>query len=336
MRRALLVFIIINVLIIAFLVRSVFTLLTLLIEDGAADAIHRGELPAPNSPLFDHPRLIPKILHQTYKNESIPERWKEPHQQCQNLHAEDYEYKLWTDETAREFIANEYPWFIETYDNYKFPIQRADTIRYFVLAHFGGVYLDLDDGCNRRLDPLLIYPCWLHRTLPTGISNDAMGAAPQHPFLLFVIESLQAYDRNWGLPYITVMYSTGPLFLSVLWKQYMRSGLNTGEGRVRVLMETEYQKHPWSFFTEFKGDSWHEDDARLIFWMGDHWFLLTVTGFAIAGVVFLISWWIYQKLLDFRTPGGVNRGRKASPTTWFWNRKGSPKQRYELVDRHEV
>ena len=94
MRRALLVFIIINVLIIAFLVRSVFTLLTLLIEDGAADAIHRGELPAPNSPLFDHPRLIPKILHQTYKNESIPERWKEPHQQCQNLHAEDYEYKV--------------------------------------------------------------------------------------------------------------------------------------------------------------------------------------------------------------------------------------------------
>jgi mannosyltransferase OCH1-like enzyme len=58
-------------------------------------------------------------------------------------------FKLWTDESAREFIAKEYPWFIETYDNYPFAIQRADTIRYFVLAYYGGTYLDLDDvGCS--------------------------------------------------------------------------------------------------------------------------------------------------------------------------------------------
>lgn len=38
-----------------------------------------------------------------------------------------------------------YPWFLDTFDGYPFPIQRADAIRYFVLAHYGGVYLDLDD-----------------------------------------------------------------------------------------------------------------------------------------------------------------------------------------------
>lgn len=38
-----------------------------------------------------------------------------------------------------------YPWFLETFDGYEFPIQRADAIRYFVLAHFGGIYIDLDD-----------------------------------------------------------------------------------------------------------------------------------------------------------------------------------------------
>ena len=42
-----------------------------------------------------------------------------------------------------------YPWFLETFDNYQFPIQRADAIRYFVLAHYGGIYIDLDDvGVN--------------------------------------------------------------------------------------------------------------------------------------------------------------------------------------------
>jgi mannosyltransferase OCH1-like enzyme len=93
-------------------------------------------------------------------------------------------------------------------------------------------------GCNRRLDPLLSYNAWVRRTVPTGISNDAMGSVPQHPFFLRVIESLQLYNRNWRVPYITVMYGTGPLFLSVIWKEYIRWG-TTEEGRVRVLMPDE-------------------------------------------------------------------------------------------------
>jgi mannosyltransferase OCH1-like enzyme len=102
--------------------------------------------------------------------------------------------------------------------------------------------------------------------VPTGISNDAMGAIPQHPFFLSVIDSLQTYNRNWLLPYITVMYSTGPLFLSVIWKEYMQSN-PTGSERVRVLMPDEYNKHSWSFFIHHPGSSWHGKDARLIFWV---------------------------------------------------------------------
>jgi hypothetical protein len=76
MRRGLLVFLIVNLLIITFLVRSVSTLLSLLLEDAQADAIHRAELPSPNSSLIEQrPQIIPKIIHQTYKNESIPEVW---------------------------------------------------------------------------------------------------------------------------------------------------------------------------------------------------------------------------------------------------------------------
>ncbi|KAL1964192.1 hypothetical protein VTN77DRAFT_7150 [Rasamsonia byssochlamydoides] len=296
MRRGVLIFILVNVLIIAFLVRSVFTLLTLLFEDASADAIHRSDIPSPNSSLIEtRPQIIPKIIHQTYKNESIPEHWVGPQRSCIELHP-DYEYKLWTNEKAREFIAQEYPWFLDTYDGYLYPIQRADAIRYFVLAHFGGTYIDLDDGCNRRLDPLLAYPAWVRRTVPTGISNDAMGAVPQHPFFLRVIESLQAYDRNWLLPYITVMYSTGPLFLSVIWKEYMRDGPDDA-GRVRVLMQDEYNRFSWSFFTHNRGNSWHGQDAQLIFWMGKHWLLLTFLGFILAGIVGFCLWWVYCRLL---------------------------------------
>lgn len=53
--------------------------------------------------------------------------------------------KLWTDQSARSFIAENYPWFLETFDSYPYAIQRADVIRYFILAHFGGIYIDLDN-----------------------------------------------------------------------------------------------------------------------------------------------------------------------------------------------
>ncbi|BDD61816.1 hypothetical protein MPDQ_006247 [Monascus purpureus] len=296
MRRGLSIFIVVNLIILLLLVRSVYTLLTLLVEDASADAIHRAEIPSPNSSLIEQrPQVIPKIIHQTYKNESIPEVWREAQQSCIDLHP-DYEYILWTDEKSRKFIAEEYPWFLETFDSYKYPIQRADSIRYFVLAHYGGTYIDLDDGCNRRLDPLLAYPAWLRRTAPTGISNDAMGAVPQHPFFLRVIEALQSYNRHWLLPYVTVMYSTGPLFLSVIWKQYMQEQ-RSDLGRVRILMQGEYNRYSWSFFTHHIGNSWHGKDARLIFWMGEHWLFLTVCGFILAGVAGVGIWWAYGKVL---------------------------------------
>jgi mannosyltransferase OCH1-like enzyme len=62
---------------------------------------------------------------------------------------------LWTDGLARDFVEQNYPAFLQTFDSYKYPIQRADSIRYFVLNHFGGIYMDLDIGCRRRMDSLL-------------------------------------------------------------------------------------------------------------------------------------------------------------------------------------
>ncbi|KAH0543385.1 hypothetical protein FGG08_002341 [Glutinoglossum americanum] len=372
-RRGVVIFLFISVVVVGFLVRSVFTLITLLFEDGLRDAIPRAEIPPPNSELIGkRPQLIPKIIHQTYKNESIPERWREAQQSCLDMHP-DYEYKLWTDEGSRRFIAAEYSWFLDTFDGYPEPIQRADAIRYFVLAHFGGIYIDLDDvglhllfllhclsvhsplllvllsviltkrrqpkqGCNRRLDPLLSYHAWVRRTVPTGISNDAMGAVPQHPFFLRVIEMLKPYNRKWLLPYITVMYSTGPLFLSVIWKEYMRTNPDE-DGRVRILMPNEYSRHEWSFFTFHKGNSWHGKDAQLIFWMGRHWLFLTVLGFAASGLVGLVSWWIYSRVFlhgNSPPPKSTLRSPTSRRFPKFWQRTPR-RERYELLEnRHEV
>ncbi|PBP17048.1 hypothetical protein BUE80_DR012235 [Diplocarpon rosae] len=174
MRRGTIIFLVINLAIIGFLVHACSSLISLLFVTGEADAILRAEIPSPGSNLTDNgTQLIPKIIHQTYINDSIPARWKEGQQRCVDLH-DDYEYILWTDEKSRDFIATEYPWALDNFDSYKFPIQRADAIRYFVLAHYGGIYIDLDDGCNRRLDPLLSYPAW-YKGYPSSFFNVTKG-----------------------------------------------------------------------------------------------------------------------------------------------------------------
>lgn len=86
------VFLFINLIIITYLLRSVWTLLSLLVLDGSNDAILLAQLPAPGSDLIEKmPQLIPKIIHQTYKNETIPEVWRDAQQSCIALH-KDYEY----------------------------------------------------------------------------------------------------------------------------------------------------------------------------------------------------------------------------------------------------
>ncbi|KAL4076086.1 glycosyltransferase family 32 protein [Scleroderma citrinum] len=220
---------------------------------------------------------IPRILHQTWKSETLPPRWKGVSQACRDM-MPDYEYMLWTDASSREFIADHYPWFLDTFDNYKFTIQRADAIRYFVLHHYGGIYLDLDIGCLRPLDPLLVYPVILPKTIPVGISNDLMFAQQGHPFLAQTIHNLVTFDHDWVLNYPTVMFSTGPMFLSMQYSLYTSSHpVTPGEpGDIRILPRSLYGKNakegeaPHSFFSHFYGSSWHADDAAFIGFLG-HW-----------------------------------------------------------------
>ncbi|KAF2114913.1 nucleotide-diphospho-sugar transferase [Lophiotrema nucula] len=329
MRKGLITFLLLTVVVLGFAVHNVWTLLMLLFTDGQLDAILKAELPAPNSvAINERPQLIPKIIHQTYVNDSIPTHWLGPQKSCLDLHP-DYEYKLWTDKKAREFIAAEYPWFLETFDGYPYPIQRADAIRYFVLHHFGGIYIDLDDGCNRSLDPLLAYPAWVRRTKPTGISNDAMGAVPRHPFFLKAIDSLPGYNRKWFLPYITVMASTGPLYLSIIWRHYLNSS-PSGDDRVRILFPEEYNSHSWSFFTHHLGNSWHRNDVKLIFWMGQHWVFLTLIGFTLG---FSLLFCIYHTCIK-QKQSSHSKSRFSYSRIPFYRRVSG--KDIELNDRHEV
>jgi mannosyltransferase OCH1-like enzyme len=63
------------------------------------------------------------------------------------------------------FIKERYPWFLPIFDSYPYNIQRADVIRYFALAYYGGTYLDLD------LVKSLYFACWKELTFVQEMSS---------------------------------------------------------------------------------------------------------------------------------------------------------------------
>ena len=95
MRRTVFLALLINVFVVVLLLKVFWPLLSLLVLTGASDAIPRAELvAAPGSLSLDSiPQLIPKIIHQTWKNTTIPQRWREPQKTCLDMHP-DYEYKV--------------------------------------------------------------------------------------------------------------------------------------------------------------------------------------------------------------------------------------------------
>ncbi|KAG9087132.1 hypothetical protein FRC06_002721 [Ceratobasidium sp. 370] len=300
-----------------FLVGTVVVLssVSIFLSIPASTYIGEAEVPADawtgNSTDAPRKEQIPRIIHQTWKTDTLPDRWQPVSKTCRDL-MPDYEYMLWTDQASDDFIAKHYSWFLPTFRGYTYPIQRADAIRYFVLYHYGGVYLDLDVGCRRRLDPLLTYPVILPRTIPVGVSNDLMFAAKGHPFMSQTIHALMPFDINYIINYPTVMFSTGPMFLSAQLSLFASRNPSLAS-EVRVLSKPLYGKNakpeeaPHAFFTHHYGSSWHADDAGFITFLGKYGRILMYVGLA------LLLFGLYR-LLRTRAPGSPVRRRGSGYT----------------------
>jgi mannosyltransferase OCH1-like enzyme/glycosyltransferase involved in cell wall biosynthesis len=167
---------------------------------------------------------IPKIIHQTWKDENIPPQLAALQQTWRERHP-DWEYKLWTDTENREFLARFYPWFLPIYDSYQHHICRVDAIRYFWLDYYGGIYIDLDFECLAPIDLLIAERSILLSLEPSAhtIENDMvqernlseiispawMASAPEHPFWQHVWQHLV---NNRSHP--NVLDATGPFLLT--------------------------------------------------------------------------------------------------------------------------
>ena len=187
---------------------------------------------------------IPKIIIQTWKNDTVPQRYVKLINTIKETNP-DYEYKFFTDETIEVFFKQFYPEYYNTYLNLPVKIQRIDFFRYVAVYHFGGFYMDLDMRGIKPLDDLLHYDCVfpIDELITKQMCNNyrykpfcdkgyyyllgqyAFGARPKHPFIKLLIENihqkLYKLIKNIDLNSEHYVYnSTGPDYVTNAYINY--------------------------------------------------------------------------------------------------------------------
>ena len=233
---------------------------------------------------------IPKIIHQTWKDQHIPKQWSVSVQSCKQKNT-NYKYILWTDEGLELFLARNYPWFLKTYHSYPYIIQKIDAARLFVLYHYGGIYMDLDIVCLKSWDHVLrnrtTYDNILVETTPWGVTNYIMATKPRDPFIWYLIEGLQNSQNKWYIiKYTTVIFSTGPMMVS----DRLLSWSNPHKVQVIDLRERD------ETFGNLHGSSWHTWDGVIIYGIHKHYDLILKVALFV-GSIFCVTIFVAKRLM---------------------------------------
>lgn len=218
---------------------------------------------------------IPKIIHQiwfNYKSDTPTKDMIYMSKNCKNLH-KDFKYMFWDDKACRDLLVNDFPWFLETYDNYDKVIKKINSIRYFILFKYGGIYLDMDTICLKNINTLLengkaIFGYQFKNiNRNDSVCNSFMATTPNHPLFENLIMCLKNYKNK------DVMKSTGPTYLTNQIKKYNGKDLKIYEMPIlythewndnsksdlnNCITDTDYckNKYPHSYLTTTFSKTW--------------------------------------------------------------------------------
>lgn len=167
---------------------------------------------------------IPKIVHQTYKNSTLPPRLQ-AYRNSWKKALPKWEHWMWLDEDNRNLVKEHYPWFLETYDSYDQNIKRVDASRLFMMHRYGGIYADTDIEVVHNPERMFGQPhdlmFFAQSPIKCGplakvqvpqteatvgvIPNALMASVPGHPFWIYLAMKLVRARKE-----ELVMWATGP------------------------------------------------------------------------------------------------------------------------------
>jgi len=178
---------------------------------------------------------IPKIIHQIWVGGPLPEKYKLLQYSWMKMHP-DWEYKLWTDEDAKNFDMKNRE-FYEKATNYG---EKADIFRYEILHKFGGLYVDIDFECLAPLDKLNenyeFYTGVGHLDqFYLSVKNGLIASIAGHPILKHCIENIKKSSKL-----DKVVLRTGPVHFTKLFIHVVQNIVNTDDYKQIIALPATY------------------------------------------------------------------------------------------------
>lgn len=165
--------------------------------------------------------FIPKRIWQTWKTHDVPQQWKAAQLSIISMNP-GYEYTLLSDEDNLNIVKTYFPDFLPFFLNFKYPIQRADAIRYIILYLYGGIYIDLDFEALKPFgDIILNKPIGLpinHNKIISYVTNYIMVSVKGCKFWLECIDEMKKTNLALG-KHLHVYVTTGPFMLTNVYKR---------------------------------------------------------------------------------------------------------------------
>ena len=107
------------------------------------------------------------MIHQVYgifndgiKLEDIPIYKQNVDETILFCQKHNLKHKLWNLHDCEQLIKNDFPEYLQLWNDYRYPIQRADFIRYCILYKHGGLYVDCDIRPVKNLDNVFNEPIY--------------------------------------------------------------------------------------------------------------------------------------------------------------------------------
>lgn len=175
------------------------------------------------------PPRIPKIVHQIWLGSEVPEKFHLWMKTWMKLNLHGWEYKLWTDKEVANFPLHNQ----ELYDQAKSYGEKSDILRYEILYHQGGLYIDVDfenknsllfTKLNNSYDFYVGFEPIEHKQPSISsplIGNAVIASIPGHPILENVILDMDAHYQKHSDEWAVV--TTGPIYFTKKIIEYNRS-----------------------------------------------------------------------------------------------------------------
>lgn len=230
---------------------------------------------------------IPKIIFQTWKTHTVPEKWKTSPLSIKTF-MPHWNYVLFDDQDNFKFVQKHFPEYVDFFNQLKYPIQKADFIRYCFLFVNGGVYADLDIEFIAPIDDLflntsnsiyfsndtndkdVLYLLKAPHNFAGHYTNFFMASTAKNPFWLVVLRECIEPLAPWVLlPHNIISEQTGLACIS----RAVKKALYTNQTKLITLpfhnlvpcdvcsTENEFIKKPFYYTKFLKGGSWNGLDT---------------------------------------------------------------------------